>query len=362
MAKRILYLIPTFQGGGAEQQVVLLSRHLPALGWEVVLGHIHPGVHLDAAMRSGAQVERLSARGNYDPALLIRVRQLIRRSQPAIVQTWLPQMDIIGGMMARIAGLPLIISERSTDPMYGRPRVMAFARERIMNGATAVISNSEQALKRWSRDHPSVQRFYVPNAISLLDVDAIGPSDRVASLRTDPNVRVVIGVGRLVGLKRFDVFIDALKRVNAQVPAAGLICGEGPLREMLEARAVAAGMRVMFAGFVTDVASHIKSSDVLVTLSSFEGRPNVVVEGMAARTPLVLSDIPEHREILDASGSALFVPGDDPDAVAAAILDVFRHRDAADQRVARARQAAEEWSAPRIAAQHAAIYDQIAAR
>src|SRR5688572_29212461 len=98
LTRRVLYLIPTLKGGGAEQQVVLLSRHLPALGWEVVVGYVHPGVHLDRVLRAGAQVEQLDVRSNYDPALPVRVRQLIRRAQPALVQTWLPQMDVIGGM------------------------------------------------------------------------------------------------------------------------------------------------------------------------------------------------------------------------------------------------------------------------
>ena len=346
-------------GGGSELQLVLLSRHLRAEGWDVAIGYIHPGVHLEGAVATGAQVEQLEGRSNYDPAWALRVRRLIRRIKPAIVQTWLPQMDIIGGLMARMAGVPWIVAERSTHPLEGRP-IMAFVRDRIMRGATAVISNSDRALARWSQYQPSVRQFHIPNAISLTDIDAVGSSVHVASLRGTDDRKVMVGVGRLIDMKRFDVFIEALKRVCEVMPAAGLLCGDGPHRPVLEAHARATGVadRLMFAGFVSDVAADIKSSDVLVALSEYEGRPNVVLEAMAARTPLVVSDIPEHREILDAD-SATFVVGDHPDEVAAAILDVFRNRDAAIARAARARQIAEAWNAPRIAAQYAAVYDQI---
>ena len=359
MTRKVLHLIPTLRAGGAEQQLVSLSRHLPAEGWDVAIGYGHAGVHLDAAVRTGAHVERLKALSNYDPLLALRVRQLIRRTQPAIVQTWLPQMDVVGGFMARVADLPWVVAERSTVPLEGRP-VAAFVRDRIMKGATAVVSNNERALERWAQYQPSVQRFHIPNALSLADIDAVGSSARVASLRGTGDRKVMIGVGRLIDMKRFDVLIEALKRVSDVMPAVGLLCGDGPHRPVLEARAQSAGVtdRLLFAGFVSDVAADIKSSDVLIALSEYEGRPNVVLEAMAARTPLIVSDIPEHREILD-SDSALFVAGDDPDEVAAAVLDVFRNREAANARAARARQTAEQWNAPRIAAQYAAVYDQI---
>lgn len=362
MNKRILHLIPTLQGGGAEQQLVLLCRQLRSIGWDVAVGYVQPGIHLDSAIRSGAQIERLQARNNYDPALPYRVRQLIRQFQPAIVQTWLPQMDIIGGLMSRVVGVPWVVSDRSTRPLEGRP-LTAFARDRIMSGASAVISNSSQALEPWIHHRPSVPRFHIPNVVSLTDIDTIGSSSRVASLRKEPEVRVAVSVGRLVDLKRFDIFIEAMKRVCAVTPAAALLCGEGPLKESLEARVQRSGLadRFLFSGFVPDVVSDIKSADALVALSRYEGRPNVVIEAMACRTPLVVSDIAEHREFLT-EHSARFVGGSDPDEVAASILDVFRDRDTAVARAAHARQIAEQWSPNRIVGQYEAAYREILQR
>ena len=90
-----------------------------------------------------------------------------------------------------------------------------------------------------------------------------------------------------------------------------VVFGEGPLREMLEGAASELGVRphVRFPGFTRDLPRWILASDVVVSTSVFEGSPNVVMEAMACRTPLVLSDIPSLRALVGA-GALYFREGD----------------------------------------------------
>jgi len=96
--------------------------------------------------------------------------------------------------------------------------------------------------------------------------------------------------------------------------------------------------RVIFAGFVTNVASWLKRAGVAITISETEGHPNAVLEAAAAGAPLVLSDIGAHRAIVDES-SAAFVPPLDVHAIAEAIDRTLEDRDAALGRASRARSA-----------------------
>ncbi|MGH7551863.1 MAG: glycosyltransferase, partial [Longimicrobiales bacterium] len=82
---------------------------------------------------------------------------------------------------------------------------------------------------------------------------------------------------------------------------------------------------------------------VLVSISRFEGLPNAVIEGMACSCPLVVSDIPAHRELLD-EDSAVFVSTDDPVEVADAIRNVLATPEAARERARRARSRAQLYS------------------
>ena len=84
----------------------------------------------------------------------------------------------------------------------------------------------------------------------------------------------------------------------------------------------------------------LKTCTALIHISRFEGQPNVVLEAMAARCPLIVSNIPEHRAILDEK-SALILPPEDPAAVARGIVSVLSDRDAARRRA--------EWAYKRVA-------------
>ena len=82
-----------------------------------------------------------------------------------------------------------------------------------------------------------------------------------------------------------------------------LVVGEGPLRRPLEATCQAKGIagRVHFAGWRTDVPEILAATDLLVLPSAWEGMPNVVLEAMASRRPVVASDVEGVRELLGAA-------------------------------------------------------------
>ena len=105
------------------------------------------------------------------------------------------------------------------------------------------------------------------------------------------------------------------------------------------------------------MASWLKRASVSVAVSRCEGHPNAVLEAMAAGAPVVVSDIPAYRSILDQE-SALFVAGNDPRAIAAAIVEALEDRVAADQRAVRARLALPSQSLAATAVRYEGVYRQ----
>ena len=155
-----------------------------------------------------------------------------------------------------------------------------------------------------------------------VDVTAFTPGPAPAHLRQ----RYGLGDGDQVALlagaldrahyfKGVDVFLQALSRLPAHVH--GVIVGDGDLRPSYQTQAVALGIadRVAFAGRVADgdLADHYRLADVTVLPSTTMGEAFglVLVESLACGTPVIASDLPGVRTVVDAGRDGLLVrPGD----------------------------------------------------
>ena len=130
----------------------------------------------------------------------------------------------------------------------------------------------------------------------------------------NPEAPIVLYVGRLTSdgsaTKNLKAFLETLAYVRQEQSVVGVLCGEGPQRSELEVLRHKLGLDedVHFTGYLpaASVWALMKKASVFVSLSAYEGCPNTVMEAMACGCPLVLSDIPAHREILDET-CALFV-------------------------------------------------------
>lgn len=166
-------------------------------------------------------------------------------------------------------------------------------------------------------------------------VDMERPARRAAhprSIRSElglpSSARLVSVVGRLSPEKGGDVFIDAFARLVQKDGTVGLLIGDGQERPALEQRAAAAGLgqRVRFLGYTPFPGDYIEQSDLVVIPSHSEACPNVLLEAMALRTPVVSTRVGGVPELVDDGVEALVVPPGDPAALAAAMDRVLGDR------------------------------------
>lgn len=178
----------------------------------------------------------------------------------------------------------------------------------------------------------------VPNGVDLERLESL-LQDTVAEgdgAPQDPRETAftVITVGRLIDSKRYGTLLSAFARA-ADGRDRLVIVGDGPMRAALERQAAELGIadRVDFLGLVPrdEVYRLLARADLFVSPSRFEGLPVAVLEAMAARLPVVLSDIPPHREIVEGEGIAALVGLDDVDGFAAA-MGRLRGMDADERR------------------------------
>jgi glycosyltransferase involved in cell wall biosynthesis len=335
---RILHLIWAMGGGGAERQLAGIAPELARRGHDVHVAMLRGGVYAQRLADSRCVLHRVPASFKYDPFLVPRVAGLVRRIRPGVIHTWLTQMDIVGGAVARLLRVPWVLSERSAAPSY--PPVL-LNRLRVAAGRRAdiIAANSPGGAEYWqAHGFPAARIEVVPNFVPASEIDTAPPLDDARIAADD---ELVVHVGRLSPEKNLSTLIAAMEVVCRERPRARLaLCGEGPLRDVLADQVHAAGLqeRVVFTGFVPNVASWLKRSSAVVAVSLVEGHPNAVIEAIAAGVPLVLSDIPAYRAVVDET-SASFTPAGDVRAMAAAIAGTLQERAGALARAARARAA-----------------------
>jgi glycosyltransferase involved in cell wall biosynthesis len=364
---RLLYTIPTLGQGGAERQLTYLTSAMTALGHSVEVAVLRSGIHRSPLSASGVRVHCLGPMedcevalrrdiGHYSPALLRRLVSLIKKSRPDVTQSCLMQMDVLTGIASKITGTRWLLRESSSgNGTWKSPKL--WLRRMLAKSAAGVIANSRAGAASWMRSLPRRSVTYIPNGIRCDEIESAPPAD-VRGYAIDDDTRLVVYAGRFVSCKNISNLLSAAATVVERQPEVRfLLAGEGPERRPAEDEVRRRGLadRIRFAGFVPDPWSLMKRAAVMVSVSRFEGAPNSVLEAMAAGCPMVVSDIPAHREILDESSAAFAAP-ESADGIAAAIESVLGAPERARERAERARESVRAYSVDAMALRYEAMY------
>lgn len=366
---RALHIITGLGVGGAEQQLRLLLRHLPAACDVVTL--TNPGPVADGLMADGVRVVHLGMSGNRDLGAVPRLARLIRDGRYDLVHTHLYRACLYGRVAARLAGTRAVVATEHSlgdTQMEGRPltagvRALYLTGERLGRATVAVSPSVAERLSRWGV--PRQRIHVVPNGIDV-ERFRFDPRARIAVRRqlglTD-EAFVVGGVGRLVPGKRFDVLLHALAALPGDVHL--LLVGGGPDEARLRAAAARLGVsdRVLFPGECphlseeeTDLPALLAAMDVLASPSPEEAFGLAVVEGLAAGLPVLYVRCPAVEDLPPGAATGAERVTGDPDSFARAVL---RAR-SAGPRPRLAPEAAHHYGIARSAAQLMQVYEAAA--
>jgi glycosyltransferase involved in cell wall biosynthesis len=202
----------------------------------------------------------------------------------------------------------------------------------------------------------------VPNGVDVDRVDRAVAGTPGWSARR--HAGLVVTVGRLIPVKDPATVVAAFRRGARQADRLVMV-GEGELPAATEDTGGRRGRsRVRLAGLLPRdrVYELLRRADVFVSASTVEGLPVSVLEAMACGCPVVLSDIPAHREIAALAPAVRLVPTGDVDGFAAAIRGALT-MSAADHRQVGAELrgcAAEHYSVRRMNRAYGVLYARIA--
>ncbi|NDY56363.1 glycosyltransferase [Desulfovibrio sulfodismutans] len=352
-ARVVLHVIDALNVGGAQELVLLLARQAPP-GQKTVVCVLQP----DLAMRerflaAGAEVAALGRKrpsifspGRFLAYFLCGVRDVVRlsrRLKADVVQCHLGDAEIVGIVAGRLAGVrktlvtvhnPILYHERPAgDPRNLLHRVSLAVLYRLAWRVVAVSRQTEHVLRRELGLAPP-RLACVVNGVDVARFEAMVPS---AAARREcgagPDDFLILNIGRLEDQKRQDILLAALAEMAESQPRVRLcLAGAGSREDDLArmARELGVADRVRFLGARSDIPELLGAADMVAVASVWEGTSLSLMESMAAAKPIVATDIPGNRELLD-PGQALLVPAGDVRAMARAIVALI-----ADPAMARA--------------------------
>ena len=351
---------PELQAGGAERQLCYLSRGLKALGHEIIVATLGDRKAPPPEWSSDLRLYRLEGKNNYDPRLYFRLSRLVGETRPDIVQTWNPQTDILGGAAAVLRSPRWLIREALCADVY-QSGWKAKLRARLAIKSAAVVANSAVGLKYWRALYPEKPLYMVRNGLSLSSILRVAPVPR-EQIGIKKNQKFILFAGRLTRQKRVDRILTVFSAICREHDVVISICGEGEEEEKLkkQAQQLEIGEHIRFHGFLQSdhLWSMMKTADLFINLSDYEGMPNTVMEAMACGCPLMVSDIPAHREILDVN-TAVLVDLRSTEAQSVALKDILADPATARSRATTAEKRTHFWSIREMAKKYEDMYREI---
>ena len=248
---------------------------------------------------------------------LQQLRRAIRESRSDVVISFGDTTNVLTILATIGLDVRLIVSERvdprqhPLSPSWRCLRAISYRR------ADGLVIQTE-SLRSWAEGIIRKERVHViPNSVRT--VGSLAHSDRTRNLKGGR----VVAVGRLTRQKGFDLLLEAFAQCHHRHEQWTLrILGEGEERETLEFQASRLKIKdaVEFIGVVKDHEVHLRSSQLYVLASRYEGFPNSLLEAMAMGLAVIATDCPTGpADIVAHNENGLLVPPNNVAALAGAM-------------------------------------------
>jgi glycosyltransferase involved in cell wall biosynthesis len=353
----------------------LCSHRLPILrgavraGYEVlVLTHV--GAHAEEIRATGARLvaiplDRSNVRPIKELVAVWRIVQAIARFRPHVIHNVALKPILYGTLAGHLARTKLIVNALAgLGDLYMRDGGMA--RQLLRRAvALALKSGRTRVLVQNPEDAGVVMALGVASSnVDLIPGAGVSLSEFTAEAPPAPPPFRVLFVGRLLVSKGLHELHDAAVRLRRLAPDVRIQVAGGPDphnpgcigNATLQAWADEGALQ--FLGRRTDIPALLKLCHLVVLPSYREGVPKALLEATAAGRPIVATDVPGNREVVEHGVNGLLVPVRDVDALISAIIEVVRDPDRRISMGTASRRIAEEnFSEDAVVSETLSIYE-----
>jgi glycosyltransferase involved in cell wall biosynthesis len=324
---RVVHVLRNLNEAGLQLIVLNLIEELPSFAHTVIFQSEAIGP-LHARFAGVADIEQCIYRGGQRLDFFRRLTKLLREKAPDVVVAHLFGNHTLVSWAAFLAGVRETYGVSANDPIHfsrsvWKPMALAHAARPFSRGEIAVSEAVGRILTSRLR-LPARRVTVIPNGCRVEEIAARAEAGRRAAQPTSGNKRVFMAA-RITRGKDHPTALKAIQLLRSQGRDVELWLAGGAYRESFQASTESLtdelGIRdlVQFLGVRDDVPELMGASDIVIHSTNSEGFGMAVVEAMAAGVPVIATDIPACREILDGGRCGLLFPLGDAPALADAI-------------------------------------------
>ena len=361
---RILYVITDLEVGGVPLHLHRLARAIRDRGFTPEVVSLAPaGPVADRLRQDGIEVESCEGQGSWDLRVVARLTRVLKDGAPDIVHAVLFHANLAARLAARRAGIrpERVVCEIQTAEVERRWHL--WVDRWTHRGCRFTIGNSPSVIDHLAARAgiPRTRLRLVRGGIDPGPLRQASPID-LAEIGVGVGHPIVFWAGRLDPVKGLAILLDAFDTIRRQTGAHLLLAGSGPMHAALVERISDLAMTdcVHLLGTRGDIPRLLQTADVFVFPSRTEGLPNALLEAMAVPCPIVTTDVPGCRDLIEHEKTGLVVPYGDPATLAASIKRLLNEPELARRLARRASEAVErDWHSNRMFEAYASVYAEI---
>ncbi|MDB9940943.1 glycosyltransferase [Candidatus Pelagibacter sp.] len=324
MNKKILFLMPDFNGGGAEGVFIQLANYF-SLKYQVhfmVLKSSGPNLN-----KLNTNIKVIELKKDSSVKSIFKINKYIKQNNIDVAMGTLAMAyaisiaSLFGSKKCKyIARVGSIISSNLSNTSLVKRFILSLY-QKALNFSDTIITQSismDEDLDNYINKKTEV----IYNPISLNKI--ISMSEEKSSIKLDNKYFNIISVGRLAYEKDYKTAILSIAKLKKKIKNIRYyILGDGDLREELlkYSNSLDLNVNIIFVGHLENPYSIMKNTNVLLLTSLYEGFSNAILESLALNVPVVATDSPGgNKEIISNGENGFLVKVGDSDDIAQKLM------------------------------------------
>ena len=294
--KKILFIVPSMRGGGAERIMSIILNFLDKKKFDPILVLLKKeGPYLEDLSKDIQVIDLKVTQARYS---IIKIMRIIKQIKPDIVFSTLGYLNILIAIIRPFLSKNIVFIARESNTVSVQnkqekyPILFDLLYKIFYNNFDHIVSQSEymrkDLIENYNIKRDNIEVIY--NSVDIIKIEKLGNKNMPGLYEKDKFN--LLAVGRVDYQKGYDLLIEAMRKLDKKfhLTIVGQDNEEGKLKHLLESFDLKE--KVTFAGFQSNPYIYMMHADLYILSSMYEGLPNVVLEANTCGTPVVAFNCP----------------------------------------------------------------------